>query len=391
MQPSRRGCTVRMSQSDGSSSAQLGRFRRAGARAAFGFVLAALAGCSSAPTAQYRTSKGAGDRAYSSGRYEEAAAAYASAKAAADRPRDVAEALYLEAASFQRMRAFDRARPVYQRLIAEQPQSNFARRAAFDLADLEIDAGNVDQGYERYRQLVTSQPNDGLARRALDRYAGHLAATGGDPIAWLRSILPAIEKTELDETARYSLAGYLEKASDDQGARDAYLDCATRHPYPKGALFDDSLWHAARLDEKLARPELAIEHLKRMLAVREVSTMTGSYERPRFSPAQFRIAVLYRDALRDRAAARREFHRLYAEHATSILRDDALWEEAKIAKDEGSTADACALTASLTKDFPTSRYAPCAPALCPSAAASDKRCHAYLVRSANDETATPSP
>lgn len=359
--------------------------------ASLSVVLTALAACSSAPTTQYRASKGAGDRAYSSGRYEEAAAAYASAKTAADRPRDVAEALYLEASSFQRMRAYDRARPVYQRLVAEQPQSNFARRAAFDLADLEIDAGNVDQGYEQYRTLVTSQPNDGLARRALDRYASHLAENGGDPIAWLRSTLPAIEKTELDETARYALAGYLEKASDDAGARDAYLDCATRHPYPKGALFDDSLWHAARLDEKLGHPELAIEHLKRMLAAREVSTMTGSYERPRFSPAQFRIAILYRDALRDRAAARREFHRLYAEHTTSILRDDALWEEAKLAKDQGSTADACALTATLSKDFPTSRYAPCAQALCPSAAASDKRCHGYLVRSGPDETTASAP
>jgi hypothetical protein len=156
--------------------------------------------------------------------------------------------------------------------------------------------------------------------------------------------------------------------------------CAARHPYPKGALFDDALWHASQLEETLGRPEQAVLHLRNMLAVREVSTMTGSYERPRFSPAQFRIAVLYRDALHDRAAARREFHRLYTEYPTSTLRDDALWEEAKLARDDGSMADACAIAAVLTRDFPSSRYAPCAGAICPTATAPAERCHTYIVR-----------
>ena len=341
----------------------------------------ALAACSPGPSAAYRVAKGAGDRAYSSGRYDEAATAYESAQRAADRPRDTAEALYLEASSHQRSRAWDRARAAYERLIAEQPASHFAQRAQFDLADLEIDSGNPEQGYARYRALTTTLANHGLARRAMDRYLHHLESTGGDPAAWLQSILPAVAPTELDETARYALAGYLEAASDGQGARDAYVACAERHPYPKGALFDDALWHASELDEKLGRPDLAIQHLRKMLAVREASTTVGSYERPRFSPAQFRIAVLYRDALRDRAAARREFHRLYAEHPTSILRDDALWEEAKLARDEGNAADTCALTAALTRDFPSSRYAPCARSLCPTAPAVAGRCHDYLVRS----------
>jgi TolA-binding protein len=359
----------------------VGTARGAVAVAAIG--LAAIA-CAPGPNAAYRTAKGAGDRAYSSGRYEEAASAYATAERAADRPRDAAEALYLEASAHQRTRAWDRARAVYERLIAEQPLSHFAHRAEFDLADLEVDSGNPEKGYERYRILVTSKPNHGLARGAMDRYVRHLEATGGDPVAWLQTILPAIAETELDETARYALAGYLEKSSDWQGARDAYVACAARHPYPKGALFDDALWHASELDEKLGRPQQAVQHLRTMLAVREASTMAGSYERPRFSPAQFRVAVLYRDALRDRAAARREFHRLYAEHPTSILRDDALWEEAKLAREDGNAAETCAITATLLRDFPSSRYAPCARSLCPTAPAAAGRCHDYLVRGGTD-------
>ena len=348
--------------------------------AALMLLLFASFGCGAGPSASYRNAKGLGDRAYSSGRFDEAASAYASAHRVADRPRDAAEALYLEASSYRRSRAFDRARTTYERLMVEQPASNFARRAAFDLADLEIDAGNPQKGYEQYRKLTTSHANDGLARQAMERYLEHLGATAGDPVAWLKSIMPEIAATELDETARYTLAGYLEKSSDLAGARDAYLACAARHPYPKGALFDDALWRASQLEETLGKPEQAIVHLRSMLAVRETSTMTGSYERPRFSPAQFRIAVLYRDALHDHATARREFHRLYTEHPTSILRDDALWEEAKLARDDGSMADACTLAATLTRDFPSSRYAPCARAICPTAAPSPERCHAYVVR-----------
>ena len=357
----------------------------AAGRAAIAAIGITATACSAGPSAAYRVAKGAGDRAYSSGRYGEAASAYESAERAADRPRDAAEALYLEASSYQRSQAWDRARAAYERLIAEQPASHFAQRAQFDLADLEIDSGNPEKGYERYRVLTTKLANHGLARRAMERYLQHLESTGGDPLSWLKSILPEIAPTELDETARYALAGYLEAASDWQGARDAYVTCAERHPYPKGALFDDALWHASELDEKLKRPDQAIQHLRSMLAVREASTTVGSYERPRFSPAQFRIAVLYRDALGDRAAARREFHRLYAEHPTSILRDDALWEEAKLARDAGNSGDACALTATLTRDFPSSRYTPCVRALCPTAPPSAARCHDYLVRTGNSE------
>ena len=72
------------------------------------------------------------------------------------------------------------------------------------------------------------------------------------------------------------------------------------HPYPFGSLFDDALWHASLIEEKLGRSEAAIEQLRELLATRESSHMTGSYERPRYSPAQMRIAELYRDALHDR-------------------------------------------------------------------------------------------
>ena len=44
------------------------------------------------------------------------------------------------------------------------------------------------------------------------------------------------------------------------------------------------------------------------------------------------MGEIYRDGLRDHASARREFRRLYTDFTTSILRDDALWAEARLAK-----------------------------------------------------------
>jgi tetratricopeptide (TPR) repeat protein len=324
--------------------------------------------------------KGQGDRAYSSGRYDEAAASYEEAAKGAKRTHDGAEALYLEASAFIRGRRTDRAREVFARLIAHYPKSERAERARFDLADLEIDAGNVDRGYDLLYEAMMKHPGNGLAHRALERWTVRLEERGGDVLAWLRETQPRLADTELDETVRYQMAGRLEAAGDLQGARDAYAACAERHPYPKGSLFDDALFHASLLDEKLGKIEACIEDLRRMLLVREPSTFAGSYERPRFSPAQFRIAVLYRDKLHDNRAARREFHRLYAMHTTSILRDDALWEEAKLARADGDGRAACALVATLAQDFKESRYVPCARELCATAAASKATCHPYLLR-----------
>jgi tetratricopeptide (TPR) repeat protein len=350
-----------------------------------GLALVVFLGACAAPHVgdSFARAKGAGDSAYSAGRFDEAAGYYESAAQSSLRPTDRAEALYLRAAAYQRERSWDRARAAYARVIREAPQSQRARRATFDLAALEIEVGNRDKGYGLLRDAMMKQPNDGLARRALERYLLYLDQSGGDVLAWLRDVQPRLASTELDENLLYAIAARLENAGDLEGARAAYSACADRHPYPQGSLFDDALWHASLVDEKLGRPKQAVSDLERMLAVREPSSLTGSYERPRFSPARYRIAVLYRDALGDHASARREFHALYAEHQTSILRDDALWEEAKLALADGDAREACALTTALGKDFPTSRYAPCSRALCPSASpAPGTRCHDYVTRSA---------
>jgi hypothetical protein len=63
------------------------------------------------------------------------------------------------------------------------------------------------------------------------------------------------------------------------------------------------------------------------------------------------------------------------------LRDDALWEEAKLARADGDAAQACSLVGTLVEDFPDSRYAPCARNVCPGAPPAGRgACHPYLLR-----------
>ncbi|MCK6589638.1 MAG: hypothetical protein L6Q76_18875, partial [Polyangiaceae bacterium] len=163
------------------------------------------------------------------------------------------------------------------------------------------------------------------------------------------------------------------------------LAAAARFPYPFGAYTDDALWHAALIEEELGRHGEAIGHLRKLLAPREVSTQMGSYERPRFSEAQMKIATIYRDGLQDRAAARRELRKLYTGHLTSTLRDDAMWAEAVMLYEDKSQDEACAVVKRLVNELPDSRYARCAKAVCPTAPEGKRACADYILRELRGE------
>jgi hypothetical protein len=112
-----------------------------------------------------------------------------------------------------------------------------------------------------------------------------------------------------------------------------------------------------------------------LLAEREAATGLGSYERARYAEARFRIAEIQRDRLGDPSRARREFRRVFTDHPTSRLRDDALWQEALTAGRNADPADACEPLELLVGYLPDSRYAPCAPKLCASVKPVARACH----------------
>lgn len=340
-----------------------------------------VAACSSGASAEFLRAKAAGDRAQSAGRWSEAAAAYEQAAARAARPRDRDEAVFLAAATFQRGHDLARAEQLYGRLLREAPAGERTPRAALELAWIAIERGDAD-GWAKLEAAVRAHPGAGPSRRALEALLTHLdeAAGAAASLAWIDGARPALDASELGETLAYQRAKRLESLGRVAEARDAYAGCAEQHPYPFGALFDDALWNASLLDEKLGRPRDAVADLERMLRVREPSTLNGSYERPRFGAARLRMAHLWRDALGDREAARRELRTLWTDHPTSPLRDDALWEEVLLLRETGRATLACDRLDELARSMPDSRYLRCTHELCAGTPAPDggRGCPPYL-------------
>jgi len=227
--------------------------------------------------------------------------------------------------------------------------------------------GDEAGGYAALEAAFRKYPSSGVAGLALRRYFSGLAEHGGDEavLAYIDQAEPALDQTQLSEQFLYERARRLDARGGKLAeARDAYLVVAERFPYPHGAYWDDALFRGAECEQRLGNPQRALELLTRMLAAREASHLSGSYERPRFANAAYRIAELYRDEIHDLAAARRAFHGVFVDYPSSTLRDDALWQEALLAR-RSSTSEPCAPLALLIRELPDSRYAPCAPKICP--------------------------
>jgi outer membrane protein assembly factor BamD (BamD/ComL family) len=139
------------------------------------------------------------------------------------------------------------------------------------------------------------------------------------------------------------------------------------------------------MDEKLARPAHGIEDLERMLKEHETTSLTGTYQRPRMPAALMRIAKLYAEGLHDNAHAEEALRRFHSEFPHSRNRAAALWLEAELLREDGDTNKSCDRLGDLAKDFPDSRYLPCAQTVCTGIARPDKSeapktCHPYLMR-----------
>ncbi len=329
---------------------------------------------------EFKNGLAAGERAKSSGRYDEAAAAYGEAATKAKRERDQDEARYRQASALQEAGRVPEALAAYEALAAKGGERS--ARAAFDEGFLQIDRGDAAKGWAQIEAAIWAHSNSGAARRGLQKWLAHLdEQKPGAGLAWLQQNQAKLLKTELGEDTLYRTAKAIEAMGDKTEAREAYIRCALAYPYPQGSLADDSYWNASLLDEQLGHPEEAIKDLRRMVERRESSTLgQGSYERPRYSEAQFRVAELYRDQLKDPAQARREFRKLYDGFPHANKRAEALWNEGLLAHKAGDSAATCEVAELLTKNLSESRYAACVAALCPSAKPPEKAtaCRDYV-------------
>ena len=348
------------------------------------FVLLPALGCGSPPPAAYVRESEHAQAARRRGDHATAGQHYERAAALAERPRDAEEARYRAAAAYARAGDNARAEALYEKLATAGPDAERAARADFALAELLRKSGREAEGQTRLRAAIRRNPNSGLARLALTEHLDYLREHGGSEqvLSYLGGEAAQLTGTELGETIAYRRARELDIAERTAEARDAYLACASRYPYPTGAYWDDALFRAAEKELSLGAPHSAIRHLQRMLGEQESAVMTGSYERGRYAEAQLKIAEICRDVLKDPQRARRELRKVWERHRTSRLVDDALFQEALLAHGAGDDVGACAPLAIIATQLPDSRYAACAHLLCPTLAATRKDCHDYIKRAA---------
>jgi tetratricopeptide (TPR) repeat protein len=345
-----------------------------------------LAACAPNRGDEYMKSVAEGRRAYTAGRFADAAAKYDEAAKQAKLPRDAVFMRY--EAALARARAGDvaRASSELRAIATAKPPNAYSAEAAFRVADFAI-ASDPAAGHEELAAIPIDFPDSGVAQVAVVRLARWDDEHGGPAkaIERLDAMAPKVKGKNVEQTVAYERAKRLAALDQNLEARDAFLDIAARWPYPFGSFFDDSLYRASEMEERLGHPQDAIRHLERLLSNREVSSFLGSYERPKYIPAILRIATLYEEKLGDRFKAREALHRLYTDFKTSTLRDDALWREAELYRKDGDTAKMCDRLDTLVSDFPDSRYVPCAIEKCPSIKRSSKSkapktCHSYLTR-----------
>lgn len=348
-------------------------------------AIALLAGgCGPAWGDAYLDAMAAGQRAYHAGRYSEAEAHYAEAVRAAQRLKDRDEAMLLVARMQERAGHLDEARASYERIATATPPGPRLVRAAVAAAQILIEQGREAEGYGRLLDVAKKHPEHGDARTALLRVLDHERDLGGDAraLAFLRREQPAFLKTELEVFFDYQIAKATADTGDLAKARDLLVAHARKNPYPHGPYTDDALSRAAEIELELGRPREAVALLEEMLAPLEVSEKPGSYTRPRFPEGLWKIAEIYRDKLHDHAAARRAFRRLHDSFKYAKQRDDALWEEAKLAAADGDPDDACDIVETIIHDLPESRYVRCAQVLCKTAQAPKdaRECPPYILR-----------
>jgi len=257
-------------------------------------------------------------------------------------------------------------------------------RARFELASLAMastDPMEIAEAHRALASLIEDAPDSGPARGALRLRLRALDAT--DPtrstaIAWLDALAadPRVRRSGLIESVLAERAIHVEATGDRAAAEAAWLALVEQVPYPANSRWDDGHLALARLQRAAGRPRDALATLSRMLAVREASWGNGSYAAPGFDDGALLQAEILRDDLRDPSAAADAYHRVYAEHLTSLRRDDALWEEAALRRGS-DPARACGLWRVLAEEFPCRRFAArarTALAGCAGGAASSRRC-----------------
>jgi tetratricopeptide (TPR) repeat protein len=289
-----------------------------------------------------------------------------------------------------------RARLIFEGFAKAKPAHEYSATGAFKLAELQA-AEDPAAGQRAFEAMFTAFPTSGLARRALALALATREEREGvfAVISYLEALSKTpLRKSELGQNIAYSLADAHSRGGDVAGAYAAYVAVANEWPYPFGAFFDDALFKAAEIDLARNEFERAIVLLERLLVEHETSSLMGTYHRPRMNAAALLVARIYEEKLGKRDKARDAYGRIYRQFATGTLRDDALWQQARLYRADADESAACGRLSKLVSEFPDSRYVPCAEGSCKDVkrkkeSRAPRECRDYLQRGYLPDLARP--
>lgn len=206
-------------------------------------------------------------------------------------------------------------------------------------------------------RTITDYPNEGFAGDALKivlRDGRKRNAKQLYTVLW--DLFQTTKKTRVGDNVLFAMARLAEdEFRDKRRALSHYDDLYSR--YRLSGLYDDALWHGARLARAMGDSKGAAKRLRKLLDSREVSRGgIGSYFSIWLDNAQLLLGIVLRDDLKDVPGALAAFKLLPEHYPASVLRDDAIYETAVAWHLGKQPAKACKALAKLRKDWKDSRY-----------------------------------
>lgn len=344
-------------------------------------LLGLLGSCAPSYADGYQSAFAAGLRAQNAGRWEEAASFFDQAADLGARYKDRDEARLLYAEAMERLGRLEDAEAAYRKVESESQGRYQGVRAAFALGRLVWQMRGFEEGEAETLRAVRTYPTSGLVRHAVKRLLSFIEERGGAALAltWLEPLERELRSTEAGEAVTYEYGSLLARLDRKEESIQVLLRLARSHPYPNGSLTDDAFYLASLWLDDLGRTQEAIDVLEEMLKVQEEAHLGHSYRRPRFPSGVLRIAVLYRDRLKDREAARKNFWRVYEQYFDSRQTDDALWAVARMEKEDGRADLACEALETLRTKKPDSRYLGCLNIVCERMPAGPRPCSSKVL------------
>lgn len=258
----------------------------------------------------------------------------------------------------ERMGKKREAAAAYEAIAAELPADKVAiSRAYYRAGKIHLELGDDERGYVLLWKTITEQPDEAHAADALKRILRDARKRGAIRHLYgeLQKLAKPLRGTGVVDNIHYTLAMLAEQMQAPSRAL-AHYDELGKPEYRLSGLYDDALWHAARLSRAAGDGAGAAKRLRKLLATREVARGVGSYFSVWLDNAQLELGRVLRDDLRDYEAAVSAFKRLAKHYPASILKDDATFEIALTYQRMDRAERACQALAKLKKTWPESRY-----------------------------------